>query len=127
MFVQLWRSGRSWSIRKRYSEFYKFHEDLIEENLVPEKNLPKMPPKRWLNWFRWTNIVDEKFTWQRRTQLQEYIRAIVKIDILVEGSRILHNFLEINRSLAIGQSNNSRDSGEGRSSFYYDIATLMGK
>ena len=49
----------------------------------------------------------------------------MKIDVLVEESRVLHNFLEINRSLAIDPSS-SQNSVDGRSSFYYDIATLMG-
>jgi hypothetical protein len=147
---QLWRSGRSWTLRKRYSEFYKLHEDIISEDIIDARDLPPIPKKRWFTWLRWTNryncpissflVViciplccdlryDEKFTVQRRVQLQEYIRAIVKIDILVERSRALHGFLEINRSLAIIGKNEEGDRSESqdeRSSFYYDISTLIG-
>ena len=80
-----------------------------------------------INYFR-VNRYDEKFTVQRRVQLQEFIRAIVKIDILVEQSRALHGFLEINRSLAIigNEEGDRSESQDERSSFYYDISTLIG-
>ena len=42
---------------------------------------------------------DEVYTTRRRLRLQEYIRAIIRIPIIVERSFALQQFLEINKTL----------------------------
>jgi hypothetical protein len=53
--AKLYRSGRSWTIRKRYSEFCRLHEALMAEGVVAPILLPKLPSKRWFRWVRWSN------------------------------------------------------------------------
>ncbi len=54
---------------------------------------------------------DEDYTLQRRFLLQSYIRAMVKIPIILERSFALQRFLEINKTRL-----NSRAGSEDRSS-----------
>lgn len=61
---------------------------------------------------------DEDFTKERRSALQEYLRSILKLNIVLERSFALQQFLEINKTklnaggrLAVGD-----DDHDGRSS-----------
>jgi hypothetical protein len=62
------------------------------------------------------------YTVRRRLGLQAYIRAIIRIPIIVERSFALQQFLEINKTLLNTPGRQSRDFDEsvdgGRVSFY---------
>jgi hypothetical protein len=62
------------------------------------------------------------YTIRRRIGLQEYIRAIIRIPIIVERSFALQQFLEINKTLLNTPGRQSRDFDEsvdgGRVSFF---------
>jgi hypothetical protein len=64
------------------------------------------------------------YTTRRRIRLQEYIRAIIRIPIIVERSFALQQFLEINKTLLNTPDSQSRDFQEsvdgGRVSFFED-------
>jgi hypothetical protein len=32
--IEVWQEGRAWTVRRRYSEFVSFNEELLEEALV---------------------------------------------------------------------------------------------
>ena len=70
---------------------------------------------------------DEVYTTRRRLRLQEYIRAIIRIPIIVERSFALQQFLEINKTLlnTPGRNNSREEFPEsvdgGRVSFFDTI------
>lgn len=64
-----WDRRSSWKLSKRYSEFAALHESLSRKI----GNLPPFPPKRWI----FKN--DPDFLSGRRHDLDNYIRALVRI------------------------------------------------
>mmetsp|Transcript_8988 Transcript_8988/g.13511 ORF Transcript_8988/g.13511 Transcript_8988/m.13511 type:complete len:224 (+) Transcript_8988:87-758(+) len=96
--IELWQNGRAWTLKRRYSDFVAFHNKILAEDWVDPSWLPSLPGKGWLSVRRWMNRFDEDFIIRRRQALQEYIRAMVKIETVLERSFALQQFLEINKT-----------------------------
>lgn len=69
---------------------------------------------------------DEVYTTRRRLRLQEYIRALIRIPIIVERSFALQQFLEINKTLLNTPGRHSQEEFSesidgGRVSFFDTI------
>lgn len=83
--------------------------------------------KYFLNFnFLTKNRFDEVYTTRRRLRLQEYIRAIIRIPIIVERSFALQQFLEINKTLLNTPGRHSQEEFSesvdgGRISFFDTI------
>uniref|UniRef100_A0A7S3HR13 PX domain-containing protein n=1 Tax=Spumella elongata TaxID=89044 RepID=A0A7S3HR13_9STRA len=92
-FIKLLCRGVEWTLHKRYRDFYNLHHELIKENQNYNIDLPKLPEKRWFERQRWINRADEKYGWIRRIQLQDYLRAIVKIRVLRNESLSFWKFI----------------------------------
>ena len=80
---------------RRYRQFSQLHAALRREGLVEDDMLPELPKKRWFQKQRWINHWDEEYNYQRRLSLQDYIRCIAKIPIVVKQSEALRNFLDL--------------------------------
>mmetsp|Transcript_5225 Transcript_5225/g.5346 ORF Transcript_5225/g.5346 Transcript_5225/m.5346 type:complete len:196 (-) Transcript_5225:290-877(-) len=124
--LDLYQDGRAWTIKRRYREFCDFHDRLLTEDWIEPSRLPQLPAKRWLEMKRWVDRFDEVYTTRRRLRLQEYIRAIIRIPIIVERSFALQQFLEINKTLLNTPGRHSQEEFSesvdgGRISFFDTI------
>lgn len=80
---------------RRYRQFSQLHAALRREGLVEDGMLPELPKKRWFQQKRWLNHWDEEYNYERRLRLQDYIRCIAKIPIVVKQSDALRKFLDL--------------------------------
>jgi len=43
--IEVWQEGRAWTVRRRYSQFLEFNNELLDEALVKPQLVPALPPK----------------------------------------------------------------------------------
>jgi hypothetical protein len=90
-----------WHLKKRYSEFAEFHEELIKE--IPSIDVKSLPPKKLLN----KNSPD--FIHRRRLALDNYLKYLFQFFTNNSGPlpecfiKFLHFDLYVNRSKNILQ------------------------
>ena len=81
--------SRSWSLRKRYSEFFAMHQSLSGKDMF-RNVLPVIPPKS-LNIFGDTV---QELAVDRKTELQQYINVVASNPLVYSAPEFCH-FLEI--------------------------------
>jgi hypothetical protein len=81
--------SRSWSLRKRYSEFFALHQSLGGKEMF-RNVLPDIPPKS-LNIFGDTV---QELAADRKTELQQYITVVASNPLVYSASEFCH-FMEI--------------------------------
>lgn len=68
---------------RRYRQFVRLHHQIMQDTAslnLPSDFLPALPEKRWFSKQRWVNRWDERFQYERRMKLQEYLRVLIKIE-----------------------------------------------
>mmetsp|Transcript_23795 Transcript_23795/g.40515 ORF Transcript_23795/g.40515 Transcript_23795/m.40515 type:complete len:1333 (-) Transcript_23795:623-4621(-) len=62
--------GAQWNVRRRFSDFYYMHRLL--KVYIPKKNLPRLPPKKYLG-----SSTSSAFVEERRRLLERYLQKLV--------------------------------------------------
>ena len=57
--------------------------------------MPSLPQKRWFERQRWLNRFDDKYTLTRRLGLQEFLRELLRIPEVIENSKVLRTFIDL--------------------------------
>ena len=78
-------SGKSWDIKKRYSEFRDLHQHL---SLKFTDNHPAFPGKKFFG------NMNPQFVSQRQQELQKYMRQILELDPEVR-TKVLAKFMNV--------------------------------
>ena len=95
--IRCWASGRSWILERRYRHFEALHKDLIKElteSYGHHDYLPELPVKRWFEKQRWINKYDAEYIHNRKLQLQEYLRNLLRNPKISVKSQSVSKFLE---------------------------------
>ena len=64
---------------KRYSEFYKLHNALLQFSLLRNENLSEFPPKKMFSQF------DVEFIRERQIKLHNYVSSLSSINWIVQN------------------------------------------
>ena len=95
--IRCWASGRSWILERRYRHFEALHKDLFKElteSYGHHDYLPELPVKRWFEKQRWINKYDAEYIHNRKLQLQEYLRNLLRNPKISVKSQSVSKFLE---------------------------------
>jgi hypothetical protein len=99
--IRCWASGRSWIIERRYRHFEALHKDILKEMKskyseynIDDIELPSLPTKRWFESQRWLNKYDADYIENRKLQLQDYLRQLLKNPKISVKSKVVSSFLE---------------------------------
>lgn len=112
------RSGETWSIYRRYSQFYSLHQELKSKDPLIGKKF-RFPPKRRIN-SKSSTIVQE-----RRKKLEEYIITLSHY-LQAYPSDLLANLIDVNTQRQIGQQstvstfNNNDNTSDENTIFHID-------
>lgn len=98
--IRCWAGGRSWILERRYRHFEALHKDILKEmrakygDYYNVDDLPSLPTKRWFERQRWLNKYDADYIENRKQQLQDYLRQLLRNPNISVRSKIVSSFLE---------------------------------
>ena len=69
--IEVELGGSQWQVRRRYSDFYYVHN--LMKKYVKTKELPKMPPKKYVG-----SSTSSAFVEERRVLLEKYLRKVIQ-------------------------------------------------
>lgn len=95
--VQIWQNGSLWTVRKRYRDFEQLHNLLLMQFVDFKNELPELPKKRWFQSQRWLNRNDPAYELKRLLDLQNYLRMLIRVPLLIELSESLRQFLNVTK------------------------------
>ncbi|KAL3674028.1 hypothetical protein V7S43_001711 [Phytophthora oleae] len=75
--MKIYLGELKWRIARRYSEFAELHTRL--KMVVDGSTLPQLPPTTWLS------ATDPSFLFQRRVQLENYLKGVFMIEDLLDS------------------------------------------